>query len=181
MPNADRLFAAAWTTPALRLSPPALLRRILGRMPTLGAAALAVLLLAACGDSAGPEVNPEVSFLVGSWNAESFTVTNPADPTQSLDLLATGAAFVLSVEPSGRYQASLTVLGATSTVFGRLELDGEEVTLFQEFPVEDTQTGTLETLTQDRIRLSAETGFDFDQDGELDPANFTSELARDTD
>lgn len=140
-----------------------------------------LLAFAGCSDSTDPGVQEDLAFLVGSWDAESFVVTNRADPTQSVDIVATGSSFLFSVEPSGRYQASLTVLGATSTVFGRLELDGEQITIFQEFPTEDTQNGTLERLSQDRVRLSAETGFDFDQDGILDPSDFTAELVRTSD
>lgn len=140
---------------------------------------LVLLALSACGDDAtDPGVNPDVAFLVGSWEAESFVVTSVADPSQSLDLVATGSSFLFTVEPSGRYQASLTVFGSTSTVFGRLELTGQAVTLFQEFPTQDTQTGTLEQISADRVRLTAETSFDFDLNGEPDPAVFTAELVR---
>lgn len=134
--------------------------------------------LSGCSDSTDPGVDEALAFLVGTWDAESFVVTNPVDPTQSVDIVAAGSSFLLTVEPSGRYQASLSLLTTTSTVFGRLELDGNRITLFQEFPTEDTQEGTLEQLSQDRIRLSAETAFDFDQDGVPDPADFTAELVR---
>ena len=51
-------------------------------------------------DPVGPQTGP--GFMVGDWIAESMVVTSLINPDVSPDIVQFGAAFTLTVQPSGK-------------------------------------------------------------------------------
>lgn len=137
-----------------------------------------MLFSAACGDSTGPGTREGLEFMVGDWKAEALVVVSVADPQESVDLLEGGSTFRINVQPSGQYTATLTVFGSPVTEIGFLALDGSILTLYRQFPSPDTSTAILTQLSPDRVRLVGESAFDFDGNGQNEPAALTTELAR---
>ena len=152
------------------LHAPALVRRILP--------ALIACVVGACGDTAGPEAKEGLEFLVGTWTAESVVATSVAPPVLTVDLIDGGGSFVINVQPTGQYTATLTVFGAPATEIGTLEVSGSNVTLYTDFPFPDTATATLTQLGEDRIRLEGGTTFQFEPSRGPEEATLTSELVR---
>lgn len=149
------------------------------RISRAAALLLAVLPLG-CGDAAGPEAREGVEFLVGTWEAAVLQATSVADPGRNEDLIAAGATFIINVQPSGQYTATLTVFGFPVTEIGTLQVQGSALTLYREFPTPDTATATLTQLSQDRIRLLGETTFAFDPATGAEDATLLTELVRQT-
>lgn len=141
------------------------------------AATALAFFVAACGgdDATGPSA--DVDILVGDWSAIELTVINDADPSQTADLIETGATFTINVQESGQYTATLTFLGFPSTEIGFLRIDGDEIVFTREFPSADTSRATFR-ISGNRITLEGDTEFDFDGDSQGDPATLRSVLER---
>ena len=138
----------------------------------------AIVTSAACGSDgvAGPD--DDLRFLVGDWEADVLVVSDPTNTAADVDLIAAGATFRINVQPSGAYTATLTAGVVPFTEIGSLEVDGNQITFYRDFPSADTATGTLTQLSPDRIRLLGETRFDFDSDGTAEDADLLTELVR---
>ena len=121
-----------------------------------------------CGsDSIEPEYDPY--FMVGDWLAESLVMTSVANPEVVTDLVALGAVFTLSVQPSGRYTAILEGFGQSSSEFGRLTVDGASVVLMPE-------SRALWERVGDSVILEGDSDFDFNLDGTTEPATLRQVL-----
>jgi hypothetical protein len=127
-------------------------------------------LSAACGASdAGLAPDPQVSALVGDWEATAVVITSVANPDIALDLIAEGATFTLNVQPSGQYTAILIYAGQPSTEIGILSVSGNVMTLNRSFPNTETSTAVY-TLAGNRLTLDGDTRFDFNLDGTSEAA-----------
>ena len=118
-----------------------------------------------CGkEPTEPDANPD--FMVGNWLADSLVLTSLANPEVFTDLVADlGAVFTLSVQPSGRYTAILSVFGGqSSSESGRLTVDGAEVVLTPEVPP-GPESRALWERVGDSVILDGESEFDFNRDG----------------
>lgn len=109
-----------------------------------------------------PDLNPD--FMVGEWLADSLVMTSVANPEVVADLVALGAVFTLSVQPSGRYTAILSAPGGSSSESGRLTVDGMYVILMPEFPPGPESLALWERVG-DSVILEGESDFDFNLDG----------------
>lgn len=141
---------------------------------------LLLLSVGACGDTAGPEPKEGLAFLVGTWAADVLEVTSVAPPVLTTDLIGGGGSFLINVQPSGQYTATLTVGGIPATEIGTLEVAGSSVTLYAQFPLPDTAEATLTQLGENRIRLEGSTTFQFDPIRGPEEATLKSELNRQT-
>lgn len=151
--------------------------------PRVRTAVLCTLLLvapAACGDitSIEAELTPEV--LAGDWEATTLNITNLANPSESLDLLAEGGALTLRFTLDGRATQFLTTPeGETLVSEGTYEIDPPFLLLGDDsgvdayaYELQSSQTGNSLTIaTSDLV-------FDFQGDGEPDPALFAGVLIR---
>ena len=145
---------------------------------------VAVVLAAACGGSnGGTQVvePPEVQPFVGIWDAEALTITSDADTSIAFDLFDYGGAFVLNVQASGSYTASLTFNPDSSSVFadaevGTLAVNGAFITLRPQGGSPATSAYTF--LADDRLELDGPTEFDFNFDQVADPAQLRATLQR---
>jgi hypothetical protein len=140
--------------------------------------------VAGCGEEDGLTPQDDLDFFVGDWEAEELSVSSRPDPGQpgdtvvTVDLIDAGSSFRINIQPSGQYTATLTFLARPVTEIGTLEIDGDQITFFRDFPLPDTASGTVTQLSADRILLLGETAFDFDLDGSGEEADLRSELVR---
>jgi hypothetical protein len=120
-----------------------------------------------------PDFNP--GFMVGDWLAETLVMTSVANPDVTADLLALGAVFTLSVQPSGRYTAILEGGGQSSSESGRLTVDGAEVVLMPESPA-GPESRALWDRVGDSVILAGDSEFDFNLDLVPEPATLRQVL-----
>jgi hypothetical protein len=112
---------------------------------------------------------------VGTWDAVVFTVTADDPPHTTADVLTLGP-FWISVEPSGRYIATLEFLGG-QVEFGQLTVQtSTRLTL-------DPDNGPAAPsdyvfATTDSLVLDGSTDFDFNLDGTTEPAQAHIEIVR---
>ena len=127
-----------------------------------------------CGsDPIEPDFDPD--FMVGDWLADSLVMTSAANPEVVADLVALGAVFTLSVQPSGRYTAILEGFAQSSSEFGRLTVDGASVVLMPESPP-GPESRALWERVGDSVILEGDSDFDFNLDGTTEPATLRQVL-----
>ena len=127
-----------------------------------------------CGDGpTEPDLNPD--FMVGSWLADSLVMTSVANSQVVTELVALGAVFTLSVQPSGRYTAILAGFGQSSSESGKLTVDGAYVVLMPELPP-GPESRALWERVGDSVILEGESEFDFNLDGTTEAATLRQVL-----
>ncbi len=135
--------------------------------------AIAVGLAAlACGDATG--VDPE--DLVGTWSAFTAVATNPADPSETADLVAMGVSITFIIEATGRIETIFEFQDIVDRDVGMLTVTDDEFTLVIEGrPV----TGTM-SRQDDTLMMHIITGveWDFGDDGLDEPATLLLEMQR---
>ena len=139
-----------------------MVRRVLGGVVTV----LMMGAVAACGESA-IEADPTIADFVGTWDADSLTVTNDANPTEVANVLGSefAGSFVLQVQPSGAYTATLTVLGNPGVEIGDLDVIGTTLQLKRTFPPPaSTAASSFVFTADDYVILDGDTEFDFNFD-----------------
>lgn len=119
-----------------------------------------------CGDSTGITLDA----LNGTWNATEFRFTNPANSSQSVELIGLGGSFSVTITVEGNFTTVMTVPGdPAETRSGTVSIGGDTLTIAesgQGSPTEylATRDGSTLTLT------TSDEDFDFDGDGTDDPA-----------
>ncbi len=135
--------------------------------------ALAVGLAAlACGDATG--VDPE--DLVGTWTASWAVATNPANPSETADLLAMGVSLTFVIEANGRIETIFEFQDIVDRDFGTFTVtDGEFRLVIEGRPI----TGTI-SRRDDTLMMHIITGveWDFGDDGLDEPATLLLEMQR---
>ena len=130
---------------------------------------IATIFLVGCGDSTGLELQD----LVGTWQAQSYTYSDQAGGTLSVNLILTqGASYTLTVTEAGSASTLFDDgVGGTSSNSGNLSSDGQTLTIAGDVFVA-TRDGNDLTL------VDATSEYDFDGDGSDDPATLTIVLRR---
>ncbi len=126
----------------------------------------------ACGDATG--VDPE--DLVGTWSAFTAIATNPADPSETADLVAQGVSLTFVIEADGRIETIVEIQDIIDRDVGTLTVtDGEFTLVIEGRPLTGTISRRDDTLTIDII-----TGmeWDFGDDGLDEPATMFLEMLR---
>ncbi len=135
--------------------------------------AIAVGLAAlACGDATG--VDPE--DLVGTWSAFTAIATNPANQSETADLVAMGVSVTFTIEASGRIETIFEFQDIVDRDVGTLTVtDGEFTLVIDGRPV----TGTI-SRQDDTLMMHVITGleWDFGDDGLDEPATLLLEMQR---
>ncbi len=135
--------------------------------------AIAVGLVAvACGDATG--LDPE--DLAGTWNATWAVATNPADPSETADLLVIGVSVTFVIEATGRVETIFEFQDIVDRDVGTLTVtDGEFMLVIEGRPV----TGTI-SRRDDTLMIHIITGveWDFGDDGLDEPATLLLEMQR---
>ena len=141
---------------------------------SLGVALFVAVAVGCSGDSTGV-ASP--NDFVGDWLASSYVVTSVANTSQTQDLTALGMTLAITfTEPT--YSGSASFPGeVTETFSGTYTIEGNHLTL------NETGEGSPEimtyTLSGNTLTLSGDDEqYDFDDDGQEDPATFTTVLAR---
>ena len=137
-----------------------------------------VVVLGVLGCDAGstdPELDLDPSFMVGDWLAEALVMTSVANPDVVDDLVALGATFTLSVQPSGRYTAILQGFGQSSSEIGTLTVDGPDVVLRPQSPPGPTSRAVWERVDE-KVILVGDSDFDFNRDGTTEAATLRQVL-----
>lgn len=123
--------------------------------------------LGACGGTTEPTLDDP--RFVGTWDADSLTLTNDAPPNQVANLLDTtySGSFVIVVEPSGQYTATLTVFGQSSPEIGQLTVTSSStLTLAPSFPPGRPAASASYSFQGDGdLTLEGPSEFDFNFDG----------------
>lgn len=134
-------------------------------------------MVAGCGGD-NLEADPSIASLVAEWRAIRMVVTNPANPAIAPDLILAGATFYLDVQPSGQYTAILTAFGQPSTEFGRIQISGQQILLHRQQPGPARTDVADYRLSGDTLFLSGTTDFDFNLDGQTEPAQLRTDLVK---
>lgn len=143
----------------------------------LTTSALALILISACSDSTGVEVDD----LAGVWTAQSLVFTSVADPQLSVDLVVSeGAAATLTLGEDATYTLVITFTqfpDENENEAGTYVVTGSTLTLSL------NGTGSPEPFTivrdGDTMTLTAtDDEFDFDDNGVDEPAIMVITLTR---
>ncbi len=137
--------------------------------------ALAVGLAAlACGDATG--VDPE--DLVGTWSTFTAIATNPANPSETADLVALGVSLTFVIEANGRIETIFEFQDIVERDFGTLTVTNGEFELVIEGR---PSTGAI-SRRDDTLNIHILTGveWDFLDDGLDEPATLLLEMHRST-
>lgn len=131
--------------------------------------------IAACGGGDDPvEADPAVAPFVGTWDADSLTLTHD---TIVANILENGGEFFITVEPSGQYTATLVAFGQPSPEIGQLTVvDGSTLRLTPTYPAGPSSTSSYFFAAPDSLILDGSTEFDFNFDGTPEPAEAHFEL-----
>jgi hypothetical protein len=143
-----------------------------------GAPLVAIIFLTAACKSGGVEPNSSISALVGDWDATSLVITSVADPSIHPDLIQLGATFTLNVQPSGQYTAILVYNGQPKTEIGQLSVSGDSITLQPTTPSSGASTTGSYQVNGNHLTIDGDTEFDFNLDGQPDPAKAHFELMK---
>jgi hypothetical protein len=130
-----------------------------------------------CGDDS-LDPDPSVAFMVAEWQAIRMVVVNLANPSIAPDLIRNGATFYLDVQPSGWYTAILTAFGQPATEFGRIEVAGQQVLFHRQQPPPARTDVADFRLSGDTLFLTGSTDFDFNLDGQTEPAQLRTDLVK---
>ena len=101
--------------------------------------------------------------MVGEWIAESMVATSKITASSVVDITAQGATFTLSVQPSGRYTATLSGYGQSASESGMLTLDGSDMVFMRQLPSPEDSRAHWEQVGSSVI-LTGDTQFDFNLD-----------------
>ena len=151
------------------------------------AAVFLVVAVGACGGGSGDgltDPDPRIAPFVGTWDAETLTVTSLADTTIVADLIAIGGTFTLNVQESGTYTAQLAFPSADSlgiepfVEIGQMTVSDNVITLRPTTPPGDPVSSEYTFLSDDLLRLEGPTEFDFNLNNQPDPAILLLELRR---
>ncbi len=127
------------------------------------------------GDASGPGETPGPDFMVGNWTSTVLVITSTANPEVSVDLMAAGATFTLSVQPSGRYTAILSGFGQSSSESGMLSVEGTQVVFRRSIPSVEVARSTWVREGTDVI-LTGPTEYDFNLDGMVEDGTIVIRL-----
>ncbi len=145
-------------------------------MRTLVAPLAAAALMVGCTElTLGPNAtNEEIAdALVGSWTATSMVVSNDANPSETVDLLAEGVSFTLTMTAEGAYTGNFSSPGENESFSGTYVVNGFSLTLSEEG---DDDEILAFTLADGLLILTMDESWDFDEDGTDEDATMVVQL-----
>jgi hypothetical protein len=136
--------------------------------------ALLVAVAVGCSDSTGP-ASP--SDFVGDWLASSYVLTSIENTSLSADLIEFGMTLSITFTETTYSGTSTFPDEAAESFSGTYTIEGNQLILNEVGELEpDTMTYTLSGNTLTMTGNDEE--FDFDDDGQEDPASFTMVFAK---
>lgn len=146
------------------------------------------LALASCSEEdEGPDcslqgTNVSVSDISGNWNATSAVFgLDATGPAQEIDVVAEGGSVTLNIQSSGRFTLSISEPSAPSdNSSGSLCFDEDLLVVsFDEDSPDDYEFfGIQFNSGTNTLIIEGPTSFDFDGDGQLEPARVRLVLTR---
>jgi hypothetical protein len=123
---------------------------------------------------------PNLSDLVGTWDATVLYFVNPADPADTADLFESGVRLRWTVAPNGRWtQIWWTPEAIFENTSGVVDLvNGQMVMWVGGGPTPITCPGVRVTGESFSARCDVEAGYDWDGNGSDDPSRVVSEWRR---
>ncbi len=134
---------------------------------------IAGLAIAACSND---PVAPDDTSLVGTWNATEWWFTNQANATQSIEIISLGASISVVVDDDLNYTATTATPTGPETYTGTLQIAGNIVT-FTDLG-DGPAVYTMEMSGSTLILTTSDEAFDFDLDGQDEPADMRLLLTR---
>ncbi len=131
------------------------------------------------GEGAGPGPGVAPADLAGTWRADGVTFTSRQDSSQSVDLVALGGRFTLTISTDSTYWA-VTALPAQIPDIdtGHWVLAAGFLLVTDDSVPGKTSTFQVTLSGSDLTLATDEEEFDFDGDGNPDPATLTLALTR---
>lgn len=144
------------------------------RLPNMTAVPLVALFAMACGDATG--ISPDQ--LAGTWTATSFVFTNQTNATESVDMIALGASFALTIRADGTFTTTLVEPDGTGDVdSGTVDVTESILTIADSGQGSPTAYNAVRR-GDDMTLTTSDEDFDFDGDGSDDLADLRIELHR---
>lgn len=146
-----------------------------------------VLLTSCSEESEGPDcslqgTNLSVSDISGNWNATSAVFgLDVAGPVQEIDVVAEGGSVTLSIQSGGRFTLSISEPSEPSdNSSGSLCFDEDLLVVsFDEDSPDDYEFFAIQLNSgTNTLTIEGPTSFDFDGDGQLEPARVILVLTR---
>ena len=125
-----------------------------------------------------PTEGTSVGQLVGTWEGTKLLFISTPSQTDTVDVLADGGSLALTIEDDGSYSLGIALpdeLPAVET--GTLFIDGSRLILIGNSPMDDPAVFDFSRIA-DMLFLNGDGEYDFDDDGEDDPARIEAELER---
>jgi hypothetical protein len=133
----------------------------------------------ACSDSAGPGGGVTIDDLVGAWSATTVTYTSQMDPGERVDRVAGGGFATLTVDEDGAYVFVLSPALEAPEVGSGIAVVESGFLLVQNITEPGVTLAFAVTLGSGTAGLvSDEPTYDFDDDGEEEPATLQIGLQR---
>lgn len=130
-----------------------------------------------CSDG-GTGPKKELAPLVGTWNGQVVLLTNQSNPSQSVDIIAEGATFSISILATGTYTAHVSFFGNPAPPeIGTVTVSGNQITIAPTGGTEPPTTGTW-AIQGGVLTVDGETEFDFNLDGTREAATVHMELTK---
>jgi hypothetical protein len=132
--------------------------------------AMLVTAVIGCSDTAAPS---DPADLAGTWNATSMVFVDDADPTVSVDVVTMGASFQLVIAADGTFTGAFAMGSEIEPFAGTIAISGTNLIITDSLDPTDTSTVAF-TLDGNTLTLmDDEELYDFDDDGQEEPANST--------
>lgn len=128
---------------------------------------LGLALLPSCSDNGTAPIKG-LAPLVGVWEAQALTVSDPDNPSQEIDLVEQGGSYALSILSTGQYTAVFDLLVAQGFQAGEVSLSGDQVILTPTSPPGSSTSGTW-MFQGDLLIVEAVAVVDLNEDGTDDP------------
>ena len=131
--------------------------------------------LGACSDSTG--LDPD--DIAGTWVASVWVFTNPANTSQTADIMALGGSFMLVLNADGTFTSTIQEPGddLPDVDTGTYEVVGSLITIAESG--QGSPTGFQAVRNGDSMTLTTSgEDFDWDDDGQDDPASMRLVLNR---
>jgi hypothetical protein len=148
------------------------------RAPVISVILLVTMLGVGCGDSSsGPGGGVTIDDIAGTWNANTFVFTNRLNTSERFDLIADGGSANLTIDPSGPYSlVALNPAGSADVTTGFAVVERGFLLVTDDARPGVTIAFAVNLSGGTLVLVTDEATFDFDDDGNLDPATLTMNL-----
>jgi len=126
-----------------------------------------------------------IADIQGNWTATSFVFEKSCDPgmdcpAESVDLIDQGITATMMIESDGQFTILSTQPGGGGeAISGQMSFDEDLLVItFDDSPGEDDFFGVQLTNNDNNLRIEGPVEYDFDMDGNDEPATVTITLVR---